>query len=88
MRDLERKIGAICRAMAVRVAAAEEKSKAELVNPGGESSCVMNMKIRPEEREKAALSADPPQMPTVIDENVIKDILGVMIRKQRKIMVL
>lgn len=54
VRTLERRIAAVCRAVAVRVA----ESRGETTDP---------------EKDKDL----PPEMPIVIDENAIEDILGV-----------
>ena len=35
------------------------------------------MKLQKEERQLANLTSNPPNMPMVLDENVIEDILGV-----------
>ena len=34
------------------------------------------MKIKPEDREKAVVSSNPPQMPMVLDAMAIQEILG------------
>ncbi|XP_061630897.1 lon protease homolog 2, peroxisomal isoform X2 [Phyllopteryx taeniolatus] len=62
VRSLERKIGAICRAVAVKIAEAQTDSKTEELTPEGHT----------EQGEKAA----PPAMPIVIDHRALKDILG------------
>uniref|UniRef100_A0A667XME3 Lon protease homolog 2, peroxisomal n=1 Tax=Myripristis murdjan TaxID=586833 RepID=A0A667XME3_9TELE len=75
VRSLERKIGAICRAVAVKVAEGQKVTKPEEPVPaspvqaqGGESlSC---LGITPDEM------AAPPEMPIVIDHIALKDILG------------
>jgi len=70
VRELERKFGALCRAVAVRVAEKEKGSN------GTESSTVTNMRMREDDREKATISSQPPMMPIVLDEAAIEDILG------------
>ncbi|XP_076846955.1 lon protease homolog 2, peroxisomal isoform X2 [Brachyhypopomus gauderio] len=69
VRSLERKIGAICRAVAVKVAEGRKMWKAE---SSGESGA------GPERVEKSEDSniAAPPEMPIVIDHVALKDILG------------
>ncbi|XP_077371765.1 lon protease homolog 2, peroxisomal [Festucalex cinctus] len=62
VRSLERKIGAICRAVAVKIAEGQADSKTEEFTPDGHT----------QQGEKAA----PPAMPIVIDHRALKDILG------------
>ncbi|XP_020508725.1 lon protease homolog 2, peroxisomal isoform X2 [Labrus bergylta] len=63
VRSLERKFGAICRAVAVRVAEGHRVAKTqEAVTPEGPTK----------QRDKAV----PPEMPIVIDHIALKDILG------------
>ncbi|KAM9854184.1 lon protease homolog 2, peroxisomal [Aulostomus maculatus] len=62
VRSLERKIGAICRAVAVKIAEGHRVSKTESPTPEGPS----------QQGDKAA----PPEMPIVIDHIALKDILG------------
>ncbi|XP_028263342.1 lon protease homolog 2, peroxisomal isoform X3 [Parambassis ranga] len=69
VRSLERKIGAICRAVAVKVAEGympktSETLKSENSMQQGDAACVFP--------DKAA----PPEMPIVIDHIALKDILG------------
>jgi len=71
VRELERKFGAICRAVAVRVAEKEKETTGST-----ESNCVTNMRMQDEDREKATISSQPPMMPIVLDEAAIEDILG------------
>ena len=71
MREFERKMGAICRAVAVKVAEQDRHHEERQ-----SSSSVTNMRILPEEREKATLSSQPPPMPIVLDEKTIVEILG------------
>ncbi|XP_060932092.1 lon protease homolog 2, peroxisomal [Limanda limanda] len=63
VRSLERKIGAICRAVAVKVAEGHRVAKTEASVPEGPS----------EHGDKAAA---PPEMPIVIDHIALTDILG------------
>ncbi|CAK6970156.1 lon protease homolog 2%2C peroxisomal [Scomber scombrus] len=62
VRSLERKIGAICRAVAVKVAEGHRVTKSEAATPEGAA----------QQGDKAA----PPEMPIVIDHIALKDILG------------
>ena len=77
VRNLERKIGAICRAVAVRVA---ERS----LSSGGSQSrgkTEEEVEARGEEKEEGAESATamahPPEMPILVDEEAVENILGV-----------
>ncbi|XP_053282450.1 lon protease homolog 2, peroxisomal [Pleuronectes platessa] len=63
VRSLERKIGAICRAVAVKVAEGHRAAKTEALVPEGPL----------EPGDKAAA---PPEMPIVIDHIALTDILG------------
>ncbi|KAM7413893.1 hypothetical protein PAMA_018950 [Pampus argenteus] len=62
VRSLERKIGAICRAVAVKVAEGHGITDTEALTPEGQT----------QQGDKAA----PPEMPIVIDHIALKDILG------------
>lgn len=63
VRSLERKIGAICRAVAVRVAEGHRVAKTKEA-------------AAPEDLTKQGDKAAPPEMPIVIDGLALKDILG------------
>ncbi|XP_067090543.1 lon protease homolog 2, peroxisomal [Osmerus mordax] len=65
VRSLERKIGAICRAVAVKVAEGHEVMKSEASVAEGASQGVQDGDM-----------AVPPEMPIVIDHIALKDILG------------
>ncbi|KAA0715009.1 Lon protease -like protein 2, peroxisomal [Triplophysa tibetana] len=65
VRSLERKIGAICRAVAVKVAEGHKVSKEESPTDPGQDS----------KEEDSGIGA-PPDMPIVIDHIALKDILG------------
>uniref|UniRef100_A0AAY5EFS8 Lon protease homolog 2, peroxisomal n=1 Tax=Electrophorus electricus TaxID=8005 RepID=A0AAY5EFS8_ELEEL len=69
VRSLERKIGAICRAVAVKVAEGHKMSKAE--SPG-ETEAGREQVGKGEDSDVTA----PPEMPIVIDQIALKDILG------------
>ncbi|KAK9958930.1 hypothetical protein ABG768_011027 [Culter alburnus] len=69
VRSLERKIGAICRAVAVKVAEGHKVSRAESPT---EQHADQNTEIKVEDSGIAA----PPEMPIVIDHIALKDILG------------
>uniref|UniRef100_A0A8B9KEM6 Lon protease homolog 2, peroxisomal n=1 Tax=Astyanax mexicanus TaxID=7994 RepID=A0A8B9KEM6_ASTMX len=71
VRSLERKIGAICRAVAVKVAEGHKLSKTESSSESETGSLA--------EREGKGVDSDiaaPPEMPIVIDQIALKDILG------------
>ncbi|XP_051884543.1 lon protease homolog 2, peroxisomal [Pristis pectinata] len=78
VRSLERKIGAICRAVAVKVAESQHKvtkSSCTPVTEKEDKECV------PEETKDESIGdvtdfALPPEMPIVIDRHALKDILG------------
>uniref|UniRef100_A0A4W6DGL0 Lon protease homolog n=1 Tax=Lates calcarifer TaxID=8187 RepID=A0A4W6DGL0_LATCA len=63
VRSLERKIGAICRAVAVKVAEGHRLTKTEARSGAGLMGCI-------------SYKAAPPEMPIVIDHIALKDILG------------
>uniref|UniRef100_A0A665V101 Lon protease homolog 2, peroxisomal n=1 Tax=Echeneis naucrates TaxID=173247 RepID=A0A665V101_ECHNA len=64
VRSLERKIGAVCRAVAVKVAEGHPSIKTDTLIPAGP--------VEPEGGNKVI----PPEMPIVIDHIALKDILG------------
>uniref|UniRef100_A0A665V1Z9 Lon protease homolog 2, peroxisomal n=1 Tax=Echeneis naucrates TaxID=173247 RepID=A0A665V1Z9_ECHNA len=71
VRSLERKIGAVCRAVAVKVAEGHPSIKTDTLIPAGP--------VEPEGgSQNTLLSAGviPPEMPIVIDHIALKDILG------------
>uniref|UniRef100_A0A671S6A0 Lon protease homolog 2, peroxisomal n=1 Tax=Sinocyclocheilus anshuiensis TaxID=1608454 RepID=A0A671S6A0_9TELE len=69
VRSLERKIGAICRAVAVKVAEGHKVSRAE-------SPTEQHADQNTENKEEDSGIASPPEMPIVIDHIALKDILG------------
>ncbi|XP_073706898.1 lon protease homolog 2, peroxisomal [Garra rufa] len=69
VRSLERKIGAICRAVAVKVAEGHKVSRAE-------SPTEQHADQNTENKEEDSGIAAPPEMPIVIDHIALKDILG------------
>ncbi|KAK2894671.1 hypothetical protein QQF64_012429 [Cirrhinus molitorella] len=69
VRSLERKIGAICRAVAVKVAEGHKVSRAE-------SPTEQHAGQNTENKEEDSGIAAPPEMPIVIDHIALKDILG------------
>lgn len=74
VRSLERKIGAICRAVAVKVAEGHKLSKTE---SSGESETASGQeRVVNEGKGVDSDIAAPPEMPIVIDQIALKDILG------------
>ena len=77
VRTLERRIGAICRAVAVTVAENHSQSK------GGKTKFKKKTEEGEEEGKEgvveAARLALPPDLPIVIDEAAVEDILGVSV---------
>lgn len=69
VRSLERKIGAVCRAVAVKVAEGQKVSRSEAPT---EQHAEQNTDSKVEDSGIAA----PPEMPIVIDHVALKDILG------------
>uniref|UniRef100_A0A8C5EQS2 Lon protease homolog 2, peroxisomal n=1 Tax=Gouania willdenowi TaxID=441366 RepID=A0A8C5EQS2_GOUWI len=67
VRSLERKIGAICRAVAVKVAEGQRLAKTNTVTENSTQHKDCQVKL---------LIAAPPEMPIVIDHIALKDILG------------
>uniref|UniRef100_A0A665V1Z5 Lon protease homolog 2, peroxisomal n=1 Tax=Echeneis naucrates TaxID=173247 RepID=A0A665V1Z5_ECHNA len=70
VRSLERKIGAVCRAVAVKVAEGHPSIKTDTLIPAGP--------VEPEggKPEGTSNKVIPPEMPIVIDHIALKDILG------------
>uniref|UniRef100_A0AAY4BR20 Lon protease homolog 2, peroxisomal n=1 Tax=Denticeps clupeoides TaxID=299321 RepID=A0AAY4BR20_9TELE len=76
VRSLERKIGAVCRAVAVKVAEGHKISKPD---PSGPQHGPEEGETRERTGEEAYRDTDmtaPPEMPIVIDSVALKDILG------------
>uniref|UniRef100_A0A673M6L6 Lon protease homolog 2, peroxisomal n=1 Tax=Sinocyclocheilus rhinocerous TaxID=307959 RepID=A0A673M6L6_9TELE len=77
VRSLERKIGAICRAVAVKVAEGHKVSRADVFRL--KSMCreptLRNYETYKNKEEDSGI-ASPPEMPIVIDHIALKDILG------------
>nr|XP_033797362.1 lon protease homolog 2, peroxisomal isoform X1 [Geotrypetes seraphini] len=78
VRSLERKFGAICRAVAVKVAeGAHKENKLDCSEaPEEESKEHIAEDIKTEPIHEAADLALPPKMPILIDHHALKDILG------------
>ena len=95
VRELERKIGSLCRAVAVQIAEdnkiMDETTKNSAVSFWTQKKIrkkkdcsnihdflqITNMKIKLEDRDKAAISSNPPKMPKVLDVSAVQEILGV-----------
>ncbi|XP_071958452.1 lon protease homolog 2, peroxisomal-like [Antedon mediterranea] len=71
VRKLERKLGAICRAVAVKVAESHPKT----VQDSEEKKDLLQIK-EPDQGNDVLEMSHPPDMPIVIDELALKDILG------------
>ncbi|OWF34794.1 lon protease homolog 2, peroxisomal-like [Mizuhopecten yessoensis] len=76
VRNLERKIGGVCRAVAVRVAEASPKSKGDKPAPEVDKKQIDNESVSESMSQEASTLAHPPEMPFVIDEVALEDILG------------
>uniref|UniRef100_A0A8C2JR80 Lon protease homolog 2, peroxisomal n=1 Tax=Cyprinus carpio TaxID=7962 RepID=A0A8C2JR80_CYPCA len=78
VRSLERKIGAICRAVAVKVAEGHKVSRAE--SPAEQHRVCREPMLRNDQtyknKEEGSGITAPPEMPIVIDPIALKDILG------------
>ncbi|XP_033117283.1 lon protease homolog 2, peroxisomal-like [Anneissia japonica] len=75
VRQLDRKLGAICRAVAVKVAETRSKTSQE----GTENKDLLQIKNETQENVNGSdvlEMSHPPDMPIVIDEFALKDILG------------
>ena len=86
MRTLERKIGAICRAVAVRVAETRSRPKTEqnedIKKSEDDEDDVIDHGTELVDKASLVATAEsaishPPDMPIVIDQHAVKDILGV-----------
>ncbi|XP_070570917.1 lon protease homolog 2, peroxisomal-like [Ptychodera flava] len=80
VRSLERKLGALCRAVAVKVAE-NTSTKSRDASMATEKTAPKEDKVASEEMEKESVAiattlAHPPEMPIVLDEHAIQDILG------------
>lgn len=79
VRNLERKIGGICRAVAVRVAESTSKNKTEKTDNINQTDKkkMVNDSLPEKASHEASTLAHPPEMPIVIDDLAVEDILGV-----------
>ena len=77
VRTLERRVGGICRAVAVRVAESSLKHKNDVFESASEKKKVVNDSLSESSSQDASALAHPPEMPIVIDEVALEDILGV-----------
>jgi ATP-dependent Lon protease len=77
VRTLERRIGGVCRAVAVRVAEHSSKARHEKVETTGDRKEVTNSSVSEAVSRDVSTLAHPPEMPIVIDEAALEDILGV-----------
>lgn len=76
---MERKIGGICRAVAVRVAESTSKNKTEKTDNINQTDKkkMVNDSLPEKASHEASTLAHPPEMPIVIDDLAVEDILGV-----------
>lgn len=77
MRALERRIGGVCRAVAVRVAEHASKAKHDNLEISGDKKQVTNTDLPESLSRDVSTLVHPPEMPIVIDEAALEDILGV-----------
>ena len=77
MRALERRIGGVCRAVAVRVAEHASKAKHDKLEISGDKKQVTNTDLPESLSRDVSTLVHPPEMPIVIDEAALEDILGV-----------
>uniref|UniRef100_A0A665V194 Lon protease homolog 2, peroxisomal n=1 Tax=Echeneis naucrates TaxID=173247 RepID=A0A665V194_ECHNA len=73
VRSLERKIGAVCRAVAVKVAEGHPSIKTDTLIPGEREIYLKSDKVSWTYKTYKVI---PPEMPIVIDHIALKDILG------------
>lgn len=75
---MERRLAALCRAVAVRVAENQYQAKHEkLAIVQSEKNHMVDDSLSETLSHDATALAHPPEMPIVIDETAIEDILGV-----------
>lgn len=80
VRTLERRIAAICRAVAVKVLETRSRKKQEkaTASNGGKDEVIAGEDVvKSLDSQEAAALSHPPEMPIVIDEAAVEDILGV-----------
>ena len=79
VRTLERHVAAICRAVAVKVMESRSRRKQEMDGNGEGKDDVMSKEevFKVSEKDEEATMMHPPEMPIVIDEVAVEDILGV-----------
>ncbi|XP_025076509.1 lon protease homolog 2, peroxisomal-like isoform X2 [Pomacea canaliculata] len=79
VRTLERRIAAICRAVAVKVLETRSRKKQEkaAASNGGKDEVIAGEDVvKSLDSQEAAALSHPPEMPIVIDEAAVEDILG------------
>ena len=89
MRTLERQIGAVCRAVAVKVAEnllmnRASKSTKDDQEKRSAATSEGKQKMKEEALVDAVEMVLPPEMPIIIDEQAVEDILGVSGQKSSK----
>ena len=91
MRTLERQIGAVCRAVAVKVAENLLVNRAIKATKDDQEQCsaaTSKGKQKMKEKEAPVDAVEmvlPPEMPIIIDEQAVEDILGVSGQKSSKL---
>uniref|UniRef100_A0A665V0L4 Lon protease homolog 2, peroxisomal n=1 Tax=Echeneis naucrates TaxID=173247 RepID=A0A665V0L4_ECHNA len=76
VRSLERKIGAVCRAVAVKVAEGHPSIKTDTLIPAGPAIARVKEETKIKRKGRDRDKVIPPEMPIVIDHIALKDILG------------
>lgn len=76
VRTLERRIAAVCRAVAVKVLESHTNNKGH--HKDGKEAEKDNI-VKEQDKAEATAIVHPPEMPIVIDEAAVEDILGVCI---------
>lgn len=76
VRNLERKIGALCRAVAVRVV--EKSNHVKTIKEAGSTDTTIQDSDNPQADIASTFASLPPDLPIVLDEAAVEDILGVL----------
>lgn len=79
VRNLDRRLAAICRAVAVKVAEVDSNAKQEKLEKveNSDKKEIVNDNLSDSVSQDASALAHPPEMPIVVDEVAVEDILGV-----------
>ncbi|KAL5022013.1 hypothetical protein ScPMuIL_001168 [Solemya velum] len=78
VRNLDRRLAAICRAVAVKVAEVDSNAKQEKLEKveNSDKKEIVNDNLSDSVSQDASALAHPPEMPIVVDEVAVEDILG------------